>query len=879
MLKTKTIEMVKEFRLLQKMNKPAKGKPSADAAGKEAGDKEEEEEEEDDELDEGNLELTMRQQNFCESRQELMDSIRSWAKESANQMAAFPSNRSKARAKRTVDFINMMKISIRKTTPLGGEEEDETDQAWLDKYNEPLPEPDELAAVNSTFKDKLKAARTTMMSVMPVMPASPFRATSTPESNPKGRKETPSSQPRDERGRFVKKGTDDKIIPTKSGGEEEGTDKEKKDEDDDHRRLKEILPHHVCAIDAKVDEAKRSKTDKKKGKQEKQIKKLLLDEVYDEARKLVPEWEGLPEPPAQGAEGGEKTGREKEEDEIRKRAADLMAEVGDQDLARQVIEAQEKLLESKKAAEEEIRKVKEQEEEIEKQKAQESAERDAKRKANEEELKEILKRLQAMEEVEKDKKEMALRKAEMMRQAKGPEVKDQKKRRAPSSSSSEDATSDDEGGQWQDVKRKKKQKKKDESETSDSETTSSTGTDSSEDEKKGKKTLKQVKLEQLARSRMIEARPKNDSEKFGDDGDISYQTFKNRFNAVTKVEGINALDVLNEITNWLKGTPMRMAQAYKGAEDPKEAMKEVWAQLDRYYMIRSLTAHERIQPILSKGKILKEDIDAHIDLVADLANVKTEARIAKMAKQLDRGDIIRDIVNGKLSYMAEEFYNEEAKKKRENPKFRYKFQDVIDIVSEKAQILKARGITSKGQQTVKVAATQGMTGDNNALYSRAAKSPPKAQPPLMKCELCQSSSHSIEKCNKLSTMSLADKAKEYRRLRYCFRCSKKGHIAKFCQNEPNKCGECGQLGHPTILHGWRELQQQLRAEANKTANNNAQGNNNQNNRGNPGNTGPKPTPANPQRNTNQSAENNNNIASSSNNSSSANQPIAPPDQL
>ena len=154
-LKTKTIELVKEFRLLQKMKKTTKGKQVADATSKEAGDKEEEDE--DDDLDEGKLELTMRQQNFCETRQELMDSIRGWAKESSNQMAAFPSNRSKARAKRTVDFINMMKIYIQKTTPLGGEEEDETDQAWLDKYNEPLPEPDKLAAANSTFKDKLKA--------------------------------------------------------------------------------------------------------------------------------------------------------------------------------------------------------------------------------------------------------------------------------------------------------------------------------------------------------------------------------------------------------------------------------------------------------------------------------------------------------------------------------------------------------------------------------------------------------------------------------------------------------------------------------------------------------------------------------------------------
>ena len=45
--------------------------------------------------------------------------------------------------------------------------------------------------------------------------------------------------------------------------------------------------------------------------------------------------------------------------------------------------------------------------------------------------------------------------------------------------------------------------------------------------------------------------------------------------------------------------------------------------------------HERIQPILKKGNIAKDDIDAHIELVADLANIKTEAEIARMDKQLD----------------------------------------------------------------------------------------------------------------------------------------------------------------------------------------------------------------------------------------------------
>ena len=321
--------------------------------------------------------------------------------------------------------------------------------------------------------------------------------------------------------------------------------------------------------------------------------------------------------------------------------------------------------------------------------------------------------------------------------------------------------------------------------------------------------MKEVKMEQLARSRMVEARPKNEEEKFGDNGTVTYQSFKNRFNAVAKVEGINPLDVLNEISNWLTGTPKRMADAFKGADDPKQAIKDIWEQLDRYYTIKSLTAHERIQPILKKGNIEKDDIDAHIELVADLANVKTEAKIAKMDKQLDRVDIIRDLINGKLNYLSEEFYIEEAKEKRENPSFRYKFQDVIDVASEKAQILKARGIASKkAHKTAGVAATQiRPTGQMN--YNKVVEnSPPKVQQPASSCDLCHSTQHSIQNCNKLWHMKLEDRMVELRKFHYCFRCMLKGHIAKFCKNKPVKCGKCSLFGHPNILHGIRELRQQ-----------------------------------------------------------------------
>ena len=169
-------------------------------------------------------------------------------------------------------------------------------------------------------------------------------------------------------------------------------------------------------------------------------------------------------------------------------------------------------------------------------------------------------------------------------------------------------------------------------------------------------------------------------------------------------------------------------------------------------------------------------------------------------------DIIRDIVNGKLNYLSEEFYIEEAKEKREDATFRYKFQDVIDVASEKAQILKARGITSK--KTAKVAATQA-TATGQVPYNLIVEnSPPKMQQPATGCDCCQSTQHSIQNCNKLGSMKIENVMAELRRFQYCFRCMHKGHIAKFCKNKAVKCGKCNFFGHPTILHGIKEFRQQ-----------------------------------------------------------------------
>ena len=89
---------------------------------------------------------------------------------------------------------------------------------------------------------------------------------------------------------------------------------------------------------------------------------------------------------------------------------------------------------------------------------------------------------------------------------------------------------------------------------------------------------------------MIDARPKTEEEKYGDDGKMTYMAFRRKFRAVTNVKGINDLDILTEISFWLRGTPKAMVQPFKEIEDAEDAMAAIWETLDGFYAKKKMTA-------------------------------------------------------------------------------------------------------------------------------------------------------------------------------------------------------------------------------------------------------------------------------------------------
>ena len=248
---------------------------------------------------------------------------------------------------------------------------------------------------------------------------------------------------------------------------------------------------------------------------------------------------------------------------------------------------------------------------------------------------------------------------------------------------------------------------------------------------------------------------------------------------------------------------------------PGKALRLIWRQLDRYYDTQVETAAERIKPILAKGKLDKDDVDGLIDLQSDLLAIHTQTRNAGMEKELDRQDIIRDIVNKRLPFMSDEFYRTETKRQKKDPKFRMGYDELLESIQDKARTLKARGISSKrdATDTAKVAATSGQTTEK---WSSKVASPPKEQPEAKSCFNCSSVRHGADKCNSLRMMGMEKMVEKLKKDGRCFSCLEKtSHVAKFCtEKKKHKCELCGG-SHPTILCGLPKFLSLQREKANE----------------------------------------------------------------
>ena len=80
-----------------------------------------------------------------------------------------------------------------------------------------------------------------------------------------------------------------------------------------------------------------------------------------------------------------------------------------------------------------------------------------------------------------------------------------------------------------------------------------------------------------------------------------------------------------------------------------------------------------------------------------------------MGEQLDRPDIVQDIIKSRIPYLQDSFFEKETKIAIKKDGFKFKFDDLVEAILRRATVLRASGKESKPSQkpeVAKVAAAQ-----------------------------------------------------------------------------------------------------------------------------------------------------------------------------
>ena len=803
---------------------------------------------------------------FSEARQGIMKEMRDWYVEAARKLveSAVDQAQFDKREKRIHAIVNGWKSVLSNTCPLGMDEvEDEEDAEWMADRGKKFPERLMIPA-NSPFKaphnsaisERLRSKSKSVASAISGVFTPP--RSSTPEGGSKGGRKK-SAKGKSPRRKSLANAQKQKGIENDDVFEEEeppasndveivdevaasGRDGEAfdalKGEEEEEEETAPALPSSAIVdqiIDALGEHpSKEEAAEQKRREMEETTKKMRLqmedmkrelaerqekaEKAAEERRKLEKEVE---EAKKKEKEEEEKREKEKKEEAKRKEKEEKEREENIRLSNKRMEETEKQMKEALRLFEELKRKLegekrKHHQEEVmlvkvkeQKRKLSENSEKEKKRReeqatrAKEEEEEERKKAprekgvitrtktaiFSSSSESESDEdfqpvisksKKKRMRKAAAARAS--PPPAPMKKLRIPSSSPSS-SPSDSESDEEKEKKKKKKKKSK-----------------------KGK-SHRALQLESLARERMIQARPTKDSEKFDGVNGINFNNFKQKFFAVSDVDGINYLDVLNELPFWLSGTPKTIADAEIGADNPKEAVKTIWKSLDKFFSMFTRSISEMIEPIIQKPQVEEDDMEALVQLTAELGSVESEAKRMGLQKELDLGHIISRIVSKRIPHLAETFFTKEAEKRESDEEFRFKFADLQRFIQTKATVLKATGKT----RTYSKIAVMSESGPQHYHHPQQRTPPQKIPPSKVSCRFCKAK-HETEECEKLLKMGIEERAEALNKNGFCIKCLEKGHKRFDCKKNPT-CAKCDRPGHQMLLHGLPTIQRRKYWEA------------------------------------------------------------------
>ena len=172
---------------------------------------------------------------------------------------------------------------------------------------------------------------------------------------------------------------------------------------------------------------------------------------------------------------------------------------------------------------------------------------------------------------------------------------------------------------------------------------------------------------------------------------------------------------------------------------------------------------------------------------------------SRQVQEFDRRDVLRDILESRLSHMSDAFWLKDEEKMRTTGS-PMKFDDLLIQIQRRMTVLNNKGMAHKRPKPkTNAISSQTSSAPANPTYANRLISSQQKQQSTERCNIC-GSIHVTEDCHRLVNSDLESRKNLLLNRGLCFHCFEPNHLAKECAKRKFICCAICKRHHATLLH-------------------------------------------------------------------------------
>ena len=292
-----------------------------------------------------------------------------------------------------------------------------------------------------------------------------------------------------------------------------------------------------------------------------------------------------------------------------------------------------------------------------------------------------------------------------------------------------------------------------------------------------------------------------------------------RFEMAVENVGMDSRMKLLEMQHWFVGYPAQIIAAYVTDPCADTGYAKVRSSLQELFGGTSDSIVPLMDQLVKAKQIRENDLDGHLQFLSDLLVAEATAQQLGQRGKLDERDRIAKVVDARLGYYAEEYYEKDWDLMKATgqgfnfDKLRYAVKRHIMILRQKQLMLGPQALEMDHPSTITLTPTPTPTSTQTLretpaqprMYSQVVVETPKTVQSTDRCNIC-SQMHVTAGCLAWWEMEVEQRIETLQKRGLCFNYLERSHISKFCEM-PYRCSQCNGK-HNAMIHKGRQQRRQ-----------------------------------------------------------------------